>query len=193
MPRTLTAGMEAERDGAKVLQITFVELDFPSGFQRLHSWIGDITHDGNTYQGVAEYGGISSLHEGSDLAANGISLSLSGVSASELALILGTQYTGRRARAWFGFLNSTTYALIDAPAGPWKYMMDASSLILGPPHTVTLNCESDSARWQREQLARFTMEDHQRLWGDDLFFEHVPSVEDAEIIWPDGLENAPWR
>ena len=182
MPRNITAAVAAAVAARAVRQVMFVELDFPSQFQRLHSWTGQYTVEGNVFDGVGIYGEISQQRESSDLSANGIVLSLAGVPTAEISLILNEQYTGRRAKVWRGYLDDQ-YQLIADPVGPRLYKMDAPRIVYGETVVIALACESSAAEWGRANVARYTDQDHQRRWPDDRFFQFVPDLVDAEIIW----------
>jgi len=183
MSRTLTAATETESKAQVMRPVLFAELDFASGPVRVHTGVGDLLHDGNTYLGVGSLGAITPIEEASDLAAHGVTLTLSGLDPSLVSIALSESYQGRSAELWIGFLDAS-YQLVADPAGPFKYRMDTMEITIGATAEISLSAESRNAIWNRANNRLWTDQDHQADHSGDLFFDHVSSVADAAITWP---------
>lgn len=183
MSRTLTAGMLAEIAKRALHPLFAVELDFPSGIQRLHTGCGDLTIDGETFTGCGNFSSISNISEGSTLEANGVRLSLSGIDLAEISVVLTDQYQGRPARVWLGFFDDS-YDLVVDPVLLDVLRLDDSDIEHGEGSRVNLGLESLQALWGRPNLARYTSADQQVDWPEDKFFDFVPRTVDQEITWP---------
>ena len=72
--RTTTGAVDTALAASNVIPIKLVELDFASGFVRVHSGVGTIVHEGNNYSGIGQLGAIDAIHETAELQSSGIRL-----------------------------------------------------------------------------------------------------------------------
>ena len=84
---------------------------------------------------------------------------------------------------------TTTYDLIHPrgiaadPIGPFLFKMDQLTYQLGQTATIRLTAESRLADWQRPRVRRYNNADHQVLYPNDKFFEHVEKQVEAVHLW----------
>jgi hypothetical protein len=112
MSRELTVALDNALQAQHVRPIILVEVDTSGGVLRVWSGFGDIIHDSNTYTGIGELGGISEIHEGDELGAQGITLTLSGIPTDKVTIAAEQIQHNRIATVYVGALNIDTGALM---------------------------------------------------------------------------------
>lgn len=180
--RTLTAAVAAAVGAGNVPLILFIEMDFPSGFLRVNNSGQTFTWDSKSWIGVGNLGTIDTITEASDMSAQGLSFSISGVPTENIAIALGQKYQGRSCKVWFAPLDSNYQVLAD-PIGSFNYRMDTMDIELGQTATIKVTAESRLVDWERANVSRYTNEEQQRLYPGDLGLEFVPQMAEKEIRW----------
>jgi hypothetical protein len=61
--------------------------------------------------------------------------------------------------------------------------MDAATVELGTICTITVTAESRLVDWERPRVRRYTHEDQQAAWPEDMGLEFVASMSELELIW----------
>lgn len=182
MSRSLTAEMLAALAAESVPLTLLVELQFGSGTVNLCNLDYDVTYNGTTWLGAGRVGRISEVQESEDVQAYGVSLTLSGVDSSLLAIALGEDYQGRTVRIWLAAFD-TSYAVIDAPYLVYRGRMDSMRISAGQQGVITLNCEGRLADFQRARVRRYNSADQQMVYPADKFFEYVPQLASGQAIY----------
>ena len=184
MARSLEASFEAATLAALVRPIVLVELAFASGSVRVWTGLGDLTWNGATWVGTGTFMGISPIEETAEVRAAGVTLTLSGIPSSLIALALAEPYQGRPCAIHFGALDTNTYALIGTPFQIFKGRMDVMTIEEGPETaTISVSAESRLVDLERARERRYDHQDQQLVAPGDRFFEYVPSIVNAEIKW----------
>src|SRR4051794_25522402 len=98
-----------------IAPLHFAELDFASGFVRVHTRLGTITWGGHDWLGVGQLGGVSAVEETTDLSRKTVSYTLSGIPGDMISVVLDEQYQGRPARLYLGLLDTITNQLAGTP------------------------------------------------------------------------------
>jgi len=190
MSRTLSTGV-ADAIAAPVYRpVFFVRLDFDEGIERACTapfsiWFDDDgTGTPNEFLGVGTLGTISTLEEGSELRAYGMSATLNGCDPAQLALSLNAKYQGRPASIWLGFLDAD-HVLIESPVLVQNMVMDTMPIELGKTGTVTVTMENVLARWENPnpENQRYTDADQQSRYPGDRGYEFSALAASREIIW----------
>lgn len=170
--------------GSTVLVASGVELALDSGSVFIWSGTGDIIYQGNTYVGVGNLGSISQIEEDGDLAANGISMTLSGIPVEMMAIALQEEYKNRKVKVYIFIFDQNKNLL-----GGWKYFsgrIDMMNVSVGPSTlSITLTAENHTINLDRARIRRFTDID-QRTFVDknDLGFEYISKISgDLEFQW----------
>jgi len=165
MSRDITAATETASSSDTVNAAYIVEMEFDAGTVRLWSGIGSLSWDGQSWDGVGELGGISSIQEEAGAVSTGISLELSFNDTDILDDILNEDYQGRSVRVWLAFFDSSM-AIVDDPVQVFGGLMDSWLRVL----------ERKTSRTRTDQ-------DQDRRYSGDRGFEHVPQIQDKPIIW----------
>lgn len=147
----------------------------------------NLTYSSQLYLGAAGLGSISVIDD-SPGEVKGISLELSGVDSSYIALALddsnvvqGTPITIRTA------ILDTSYAIVDAPI-EWTGRLDTMTIQEdGEKCTIQATAESTAVDLLRGSALTNSDADQQALHPGDRFFEHVIPQANKPVIWPSKL------
>lgn len=184
MSRGMTAAMEtaAQSGDAKVAYI--VKIDTDGGEVRVWTGIGDLTFQSQVYTGVGTLGSISDVSESTDLSANGIRLTLSGIPTSIISTAFNDVRQGREVSVWFAMLDIATNAIIADPELIFSGETDAVFINEGAEtSTVSVNAEHRLIRLEKKNPRRYTDQDQKQRFPTDRGFEHVAGLQDRELTW----------
>lgn len=181
--RSWSTEIKAEFGKQQVSPFTLVELLFDAGPLRLHDGVGDLAWNGETWTGAGEAGAISVIRESTELRANGVSLTVTGVDSQIIAIALDHPYQGRPVKIYLGFFDDAG-AIITAPVAVFSGRMDTMTIRdEGRTATVVVQCESRLIDLERPRERRYTTEDQAIDYAGDLGFEFVESLQDASVVW----------
>jgi hypothetical protein len=183
----MTRGLGTDFDNAlsaDELQPFFaVEMNFSSGILRLWGGYGDLTIDGNTYTGSADFLQISTIDETSEIRATGISVGLSGIPTSLIAIALTEDYQGRDITLYFGTLDSAG-AINDTPYVVFKGRMDLMTMQEYADYfNITITGESRLIDLEIPRAYRYTSEDQKIDYPADKGLEFIADLQNKEIVW----------
>ena len=183
MTRWVSNTNSTEAAKASVYIITMAKLEFGSGTVYVHDGVGSVTFGGNTYLGVGKYGSFDIIDENVDTVARGIKVTLSGVDATLVPIVMDEVYQGKPATFYVGFLNSDMMFVAD-PEEIWSGRMDTMSITMDQNSAViSLSCEY---RLRKEPvLARFTDEDQRLAFAGDNFFNLTQFIPRYKASWGD--------
>jgi hypothetical protein len=156
-----------------------LEFDSPNEVY-LWSGLGELSLDGNTYQGAGELLGISELRESSDIAAYGAELTLSGIPTSLITDALQENYQGRKSIVKFGVISGgVTYA-----STVFSGEMDQMNIQMGPDTcSITLDVESRLVDLNRPRIKRYTDADQKSRYPTDEAFGFVTRLQSESLKW----------
>lgn len=181
MSRELTAGVQTALTQPTIRPVTLVKmlLDTPI---HVHSAIGDIDFNGDTYLGVGNFGGITPIEESGSVAPTGIKATLTGIPAEYLSLVIGTHYQGVQADVYVGLLDAD-YALIVDPALAFRGRVDYADIQFGEEAKISLSIENRLVDWNRPRVRRYTHEDQQNEYPLDMGLEFIAGMVEKPIVW----------
>jgi hypothetical protein len=168
--------------------IVLAKLVFRTSTQFVWTGIGDLVWGGNTYKGVGTLGSISDVSEGSELHADGVTVSLSGIDPVLLADSLEDIQPGNPAKIWIGAMNNG--AVVGTPYLFFSGTMDKAPIQITPPNadgdstaTISLALENKMIDHSRPSQRRYTAAD-QKSNGHptDSGFNHVEELNDQALI-----------
>lgn len=182
MARNLTAGMIAAYTAAKVKPIFLVQIECTSGTVYAWSGYGTLNWDGQNYLGVGTFGLVDVVGETTDLSAQGVNFSLSGVDAANIEIALDEIEQGLNAALYLGALDDSG-ALISQPYLLFYGLTDVPTVNEGPDNdcTISISVESRLIDLARSRERRYTTHDQQLDYPDDLGFDFVPGLQNANI------------
>ena len=188
MSRSVNAATMAAGKAELVRSVNLIRLGYASAdalyastpFDMGFDWNGDGAVE--TFRGVGALGSISAVEEGTAVAPQSLTLTLTGIDLATIAVALGDDYQGRDCRIWEAFLDED-HAIIGAPYVLFRGRMDTQDIELGETATITLTVRSRLADWRRPRIRRYTNEDQQSVYPGDLGLEFVPQMVEKQLVW----------
>ena len=191
MARDLTAGVITAIDEDFILPIFLTKIDTSGGLLRLWNGLGTLEFNSEDYLGIGKGGKLSDFQETSDLRANGITLSLSGVSQDMLSIALSQIQQGRDAIVFMGFFDNATRTLIIDPYEIFTGVTDIPIIKEGSSRaTIAIKCENRLVTLNTPKVRRYTKEDQSIEFPSDLGFDFVPSIQDKIIEFGSAINAA---
>jgi hypothetical protein len=183
MTRTITASVLTELAKSNIRPAIFIEMAFSGGTVRIWSGIGDKTWDSKTWSGVGYFLGMTPISETTELRAEGVQISLSGIPSSLLSTALNDNYQGRACNIWLGFLNDDKTIIAD-PVKVLTGRMDDMKIDEGPETSkITLSVENILIDLNRKDTKRSNHESQQLDYPGDLAYEFQTANVDKKITW----------
>jgi hypothetical protein len=137
--------------------------------------------------GLLRFGGVE---EAGDPRGQGLDVTLSGVTQTAIAVLLGgTTYRGRRMRIWRAHLDSALGTVVDAPLmlfeglqlSPYEIRETRDSRDSG---TVTIKTRIRGRLGiERARGIWASLTSHQHLFPGDTFFQHVAQLANSRVFW----------
>lgn len=183
MSRSLTTGMQSAVTADLVRPITLVQCAFDSGNLNLWSGIGDLTVDSVDYVGAGSLLSIGEIAETSELSANGITVTLSGVTSPLLSKARDEDYQGRELKVLLGAMDAANGVISD-PVVIFSGFMD--TMVIndgGETATIQVTVENRLIEFERTRVRRYTAEDQKIDYPTDKGLEFVAEMAEKEIIW----------
>lgn len=190
MSRTITAAVVVELASGQVRPAIFFEAQFPSGFLRLWSGLGDITWNGSVWTGAGNLMGIGAIEESADVVATGTTISLSGIPTDLVSLCLSDARQGMPGKVWIGFMTAAMAVIAD-PILAFAGRLDVPSIMDGAERCeIQITYESRLIDLNRAREWRYTHESQQQFSAGDRGFEYVSALQDKEVRWGMGTSVA---
>ena len=189
MSRVLSSGMESAVEADLVRPIVLVTCAFDSGDLNLWSGIGTLTVGSVDYVGAGTLLNIGEIAESSELQANGITVTLSGITDPLLAKARDEDYQGRELTVKLGAMDAAN-AVITSPVTVFSGFMD-TMLINDSSETATIqvNVENRLIEFERTRIRRYTAEDQKIDYPSDKGLEFVAEMAEKEIVWGRSFEG----
>ena len=183
MSRTLTSGMQTAVTADLVRPITLVQCAFDSGNLNLWSGIGDLTVDSVDYVGAGSLLSIGEISETSELSANGITVTLSGVTSPLITKARDEDYQGRELKVLLGAMDASNGVISD-PVVIFSGFMDVMTINeSGETATIVVTVENRLIEFEKTRVRRYTAEDQKIDYPNDKGLEFVAEMAEKEIIW----------
>jgi len=142
------------------------------------------------YVGAGDLLTLSGFEETSDLSAQGVTATLSGMNSDIVQKARDDNYQGNPVRIRLGTLNSSG-DVINTPVSVFNGFMDVMSIQdEGSSCTVTLAVENKLIRLERSNVRRYTSEDQKVEHPTDKGFEFVTKIQEVEVNWGKGTVSS---
>jgi hypothetical protein len=166
-----------------VRPIILVECAFDSGDLNLWNGIGTLTVSSTDYVGAGTLLAIGEIAESSELQANGITVTLSGITDPLLSKARDEDYQGRELTVKLGAMDSSN-GVISAPVTVFSGFMD-TMVINDSAETATIQIavENRLIEFERTRIRRYTAEDQKIDYPNDKGLEFVAEMAEKEIVW----------
>jgi len=181
--RDLSAGFIAQLQAEVKCIAVFFEAEFASGTIRYWTGYGDIPWNSQTWNGVGNIIKISQVSETSDIRADGLVFTLSGISEEIRSTILQEVRQGKPGSVYIGFIDDNGDVIAD-PATAFEGRLDVPKMQdAGPTIAISLAYETRLRDLERVREERYTNESQQVNHPGDVGFEYVPSLQDWNGVW----------
>ena len=183
MTRDLTSGMQTAVTADLVRPITLVQCAFDSGNLNLWSGIGDLTVDSVDYVGAGSLLTIGEISETTEIAANGVRVTLSGVTSPLITKARDEDYQGRELKVLLGAMDASN-GVIDDPIVVFSGFMDTMTINeSGDIATIQVSVENRLIEFEKTRVRRYTAEDQKIDYPNDKGLEFVAEMAEKEIVW----------
>ena len=186
MSRSLTSSMQTAVTADLVRPIILVQCAFDSGDLNLWNGIGTLTVSSVDYVGAGTLLSIGEIAESSELQANGITVTLSGITDPLLSKARDEDYQGRELKVLLGAMDSSNGVISD-PVIVFSGFMD-TMVINDSAETATIQIavENRLIEFERTRIRRYTAEDQKIDYPNDKGLEFVAELAEKEILWGRG-------
>ena len=111
---------------------------------------------------------------------------MSGIPADLISLALSSDYQGRTGTVYLGALDANRAVVAD-PYAIFSGNMDVLTITESAEnHIVSVQLESRLVTLERSKTRRFTKEDQQIEFPDDLGLNNIAKLRDKKIEWGGG-------
>ncbi len=148
----------------------------------VHSGLGNIIYDGNTYLGVGSLGGVDGLEETEALVPAPVRVSLSGLDPAFFAEALNAANYGDKATLYIGYRNDDG-TLVDEPWIFYRGRIEHSRVIKGVENVVVMTIQHELAVLNKKTGTKFTDEEQQRRYPGDTAFQFVQDMATIQLKW----------
>lgn len=188
MSRDLGTENTAQVIADTVRPIVLCEIAFQDGYVRTHSGIGTISWDSKSWLGVGDFGGVSDIEEGEDIAARTVELTLSGIPSSLLDKVTAANFRGRAVKLWLAF-RTEAGAFVSTPYQAFGGKIDTATIAMGGEEsTISVNCENRLIDLRKARTSRYTHEEQIARFPGDLGLAFVARLAEKPLYW--GVPNA---
>lgn len=186
MDRGTTAAYQAQMAASRNRPIHLVELAFdaPTGTIYLTSAPCSVAWGGQTYLGLGGLLGVGDVTETVELVQQSVSVSLTGVDQTYIALLLTEDYLDRPLRIYRGFIDDAGAVVVD-PCLMFEGGMDNPVIEEDPSSgTCVVGLEAVSAQVGKGRLpGRHTNHEEQQFYfPGDKAFEFVSAIA-RDVTW----------
>lgn len=179
MSRDISATNLTEINASHLHEVLLVKLEFDTPLY-VHSGVGTIVFDSNSYLGVGQFGSVSNATETEHLRPTSLTLSLSGVDSTLITEALDSGNFGDVVTLYIGYRQDDG-TLVDDPVLMWRGTYDHASIKQGDENIVSIVIHHDLAILNETDGSRFTDEDQQRRFSGDVGLEFVTDMAGLKL------------
>jgi len=185
MTRDIDPNVVTELESSKFRWVVLLRLDFDSGTVFLHTGVGDLSFDGNTWLGVGAIGQLSGVVEKAEGADNRTRVTLCPIPKAELSNLVdevtNDDPVGRPYKLYFAVVDSDREVIDDAIVVS-SGTMDKIELVDGEVASLSIDLVNDAARLKKRVSFKLTNQHQQGLFPNDLGLAFVNDLG-REIRW----------
>lgn len=182
MSRDLDSGLAAALPNSLIWPCFLAQLTFRSETVNAWTGIGTLTSGGVDYLGTGSMGSISAISEASDVKADGLTLTLSGIDPTLLSESLTDIQVGAAAKVYFGLMATAStligaYLIFSGTVDKPQIRTSVDGL------TISLALENRLVNLQRATQRRYTSADQRLYFPTDMAFNWVEILQDIALLW----------
>lgn len=185
MSRDMTSAMQSALAAPVVKPAIIVRLDFATGAVRVHSGVGNLSFNSETYTGLGALGAVADIVETIDGSSNTCDLQMVASSAL-IALALGEigGARGRQGRVWFGSYDLSTGLLISDPIMRYSGVIGTISHDdNGETGKLVIGLVDETGDQERPRTRYYNMADQQRIDSTDTSMKGVVDLPNKQLNW----------
>lgn len=189
MTRTISAAGITNITGPEVYPIYMVGLNFSTPVY-VHSDVGTISHTPPfgaspvNYTGVGQLGSVSDIPETTNIQANFVDLTLTGINTNNISTAIQTDYQGKDCSIEIGLRDTeangggiiTTIVIFSG-------FIDNMSLEIGETATIKVSVIDKLVRFDKASNRRFNHADQRKEYPTDDAFIYQDSLKEQLIVW----------
>jgi hypothetical protein len=176
--RNISAEILEQLASGHVCPFLLASIQFESGTVYMWTGIGPLNWNGQTWQGLGQFAGVSEIRLTSEVTAESVTLSLSGIPPDMVEGALNEIRQGNIAQIFLGFASPETGAVISDPVPVAVGNTDVPTLTDGGDScTIQITIETAMAGLQRSSNRRYTGDDQRQEYPDDHGFDAVPALQ----------------
>lgn len=164
-----------------VNMVLAAEIAFDSGTTRVHTGTGTIEIDGKVFLGVGILGQIDTFKEQNSSSPTQVNLTLAGLDASMISIMLNENCVGKLASLYIGVLDDN-FILTDADV-VFRGKIRNTAVIGGEASAINLTLSNIFEDWARAKNSRYTDQYQRKVNNDDRIFRYVSQMADRSIFW----------
>ena len=148
----------------------------------VHSGLGNITYDGNTYVGVGDLGGVDGVEESEDISPTEILFTMSAIPSTYINEALDAGSYGDEITMYQGY-RGTDGALVGDPWIVARGYFEHATIELGSVNKVTIAAQHELAILDERPGRRWTDEDQQAEYAGDTGFSFAADMPNNKLLW----------
>ena len=165
-----------------------VELILPNEVIRIHTGVGELVIEGNTYLGVGQLGRVAAIESASDDKPVTVDVSLSGIPGNLLSDALGTRIRGSSARVLI-FVQDES-GNIKAAADSVVGLVTEYNVEIGDDNTIQVGISDEFALYEHALNNYWSEQSQLALHPGDHICRFTAQMADREVYWG-AKEDAP--
>lgn len=190
--RTISSAVLTQLSAETMMPALMVEAQFNTSSVYLWTGYGDVTFNGQTYQGAGTLLEITPFEESDEIVAKGARFSFSGIPTAMISLALGQISIKNQVKCWLNFVDPSAGTLVATSGGDavliYEGFMDVPEIFQGPETSrIVISTENKLRELKRSKELKYTDEQQKLLYPGDKGLEYVSQVQDMEITWGRGV------
>ncbi len=181
MSRFLTSAALAQAVAQYHTLILMGKFDFDEPVY-VHTGIGRVTYDSNTYLGVGDFGEIGEVREAEAIGPLSITVGLALPNAEYLVESLDAGNYGDTVTI-FAAYRASDGSLVSNPWVAWAGWFEFATILAGQDNAISVTLQHDLSILDEIEGSRFTDEDQQARFSGDLAFEYIHEMANIRLVW----------
>lgn len=181
--RNVNSAALAALQSGHVRPFYLVSMQCTTGMLYVWSGVGTITWNGHDWLGLGHFGGISPVTATSEVSAENITLTLSGVDPSMVEIALNEVRQNFPVEVWLGFLDDNGQVITD-PVKCFSGHCDVPTVQdSGETCSLSITAENPLVDLERATNRRYTHDDQQLTRVGDKGFTFVAGLQQWNGKW----------
>ena len=157
------------------------DFDFPSGFLRNHTGVGNVVINGYTYYGVGELGGVGSVENVSDANPATVEVTLVGVPSELFTEVMQANIRGSYVTIYKVVFSSTGYVLASEPVVVGQ--VTDYSWSLETTGSISISVADEFNLYERPLQKYYTNASWVKDHYGDKFWQYVSQLSSKTVYW----------